>query len=145
MNGSNFASQIVLKYGTSYELAPVFRIHIDLNTDSDLGFFMTKILEIFLWKIKILFLVTNSCKNSVEDSEAQVKTIRSSAKLSVLFFTWNLRFFFLFGHHLDSPGSGSESVLPIRIRVKGSNFNTNPHGSGSETLAGAQKKFTESV
>jgi len=42
------------------------------------------------------------------------------------------RLFPLFGHHFDCPGSAS--VLPIRIRIQGSRFNTDPHGSGSGTL-----------
>jgi len=48
--------------------------------------------------------------------------------------------FFLFEHHLDCPGSGS--VFPIRIRIQGSHFNTEPHGSGSgsETRVALIKK-----
>jgi len=71
----------------------------------------------------------------IEDSQALVKTIRPSAKCFSL-FNLKSQIFFLLGHHFHCPGSGPGSVpvLPIWIRIQGSHFNTDPHGSGSETL-----------
>jgi len=101
-------------------------------------------IQVFLWAkckkfffsriIWMFFPVTNSVNTLIEDYQPLLKTIRPSAKWSLLFLTWNHRFFFLFGHHFDCPGFGSRSVFPIRIRIPGSHFNMDPHGSGSETL-----------
>jgi hypothetical protein len=52
----------------------------------------------------------------------KLKTITLSAKWSMLLFNLKSQIFFLFGHHFDSPGSGS--VFPIRIR--GSHFYRDP-------------------
>jgi len=68
----------------------------------------------------------------IEDSLAQEKTTRPSAKLPRLFlFYLEISDFFLDGHHIDCPRSGSGSVFTIRIRIQGSHFNMDPLGSGS--------------
>jgi len=81
----------------------VFRIRIELNTDpdpaflvntdpdpapnldSDPRFFMIKMKEIFFEKFKYYFQSQNVMKTLIEDSQAQVKTIRPSAKWSIFF------------------------------------------------------------
>jgi len=56
-------------------------------------------------------------KTSIEDSQAQEKTIRPSAKWSTLFLPYNLRFIFLFRQHFDCSGSGSRRAISIRIHM----------------------------
>jgi len=64
----------------------VFRIRTDLNTDpdpdpafevnSDPGFFMTKIKEIFLFENLLFFQSQIAINTLIEDFQAQVKPIR---------------------------------------------------------------------
>jgi len=75
----------------------VFRIRIDLNTDpdpafevnsdpdSDSGFFMNKIIEIFCSTFFFLFQSQIAINTFVEGFQAQVKTTKPSAKWSMLF------------------------------------------------------------
>jgi len=87
--------------------------------------------KFFCEKLKYYFQSQIEIKTLIEDSQAQVKTIRPSEKWSMLFLPQNL-ILILFGHHIDSPGSGS--AFPKLVRIQGSHINTDPHGSGSETL-----------
>jgi len=77
----------------------VFQIRIDLNTDPDPAFevntdpdpdpvfFMTKIKESFLFANSIFFQSQIAINTFIEGFQAQVKTIRPSAKWSMLFLT----------------------------------------------------------
>jgi len=69
-------------------------------------------------------------KTFKKDSQAQIKYIRLLLKGQCSFRLEIFEFFFFFRSHFDCAGSGS--VFPIRIRILGSNFNTDPHASGSE-------------
>jgi len=73
--------------------------------------------ENFFLNIFLSFSVIYCFYTLIEDFQAQVKTIRPSAKWAMLFLTWNYRFFNLFGHHFDCPGSGSGSRRAISIRI----------------------------
>jgi len=46
--------------------------------------------------------------------------LKPSGPQQMLFWTWNHIFLSLFGHHSDSPGSGSVFPKRIRIRIHGS-------------------------
>jgi len=115
--GIDFSIQIQIQIWIQHLRSKWIRI-----PDPDPGFFMTERKGQNSKKIHNIF-DTNCCKTLIKDFQAQVRTIRTSARWSLVFSTIYLRFFPFIC-----------VILKILIRILGGHFNTDPHGSGSDTL-----------